>query len=134
MELTIRDKSKRVKSARPRKTYIDKELEQKKERMTSKEDKYKNIFYAKNRYGGIADYDKESLHKYLQYQTNTQFLQKKINIQNEKFEKDYKKMKLEEYSERVKMFNKAKVEEQRKYGIRPGMYTAQLMEKAQREK
>mmetsp|Transcript_16543 Transcript_16543/g.14445 ORF Transcript_16543/g.14445 Transcript_16543/m.14445 type:complete len:300 (+) Transcript_16543:135-1034(+) len=127
-------KKKRVKSARSRETYIDQELQRKQQRMPSKEERYKNIFYAKNRYQEVPDHAKENLHLVLNYETNARFLNEKIKVQNQKFEKEYKKMKLEEYSKKVKQQNRAKITEQKKQGKIPGMYTSKLIDDAQRLK
>lgn len=125
-------KKKRLQSAKPRETYLDYQLGNMKKRLPSKEDVYRGTFHAKNRYKNAGD--KDTFIKNLQYKSNTEMLKQKIYNEHTKNARANQLQKAKEYSQIVKLHNKAVVEEQRREGKMPGQYTAKLMEDAQRAK
>ncbi len=127
-------KKKRLKSARPRDTYLDRQLGNLKKRLPSKEEVYRTTFHAENRYRFVEDQHSEHLHKQLQFKSNTDLLKEKIYNRDVKNAKANQLMKAKEYSQRVRVHNQAKVEEQRREGKRPGLYTENLKEEQQRQK
>ncbi|CAI2373500.1 unnamed protein product [Moneuplotes crassus] len=127
-----KSKKKRMQSAKPRETYLDYQLGNMKKRLPSKEDVFRGTFHAKNRYKD-AD-DKENLIKNLQHKSNTEMLKQKIYNEHTKNAKANQLQKAKEYSQIVKLHNKAVVEEQRREGKMPGQYTAKLIDEAQRAK
>ena len=75
-------KKKRLMSARPRETYLDQKLKKMNQRLPSKEDVYRGIFHATNRYKGIDDENKENLHKNFEYKSNLELLKEKFRSQS----------------------------------------------------
>jgi hypothetical protein len=127
-------KSKRAKSARSRKTYIDEYFAYRRRRCPSKEAVLRNAFFATNRYKYLSDKEKDRLHQEWKHMSNIELLKWELERENRRNAKSLKRLYVKEYSEIIKKENQDKINEQIKAGKKPGLYTAQLIRKKEIEK
>ena len=144
LELTQRDSNERQnrpkstrhrnKSAKPRETYFDQQRKEYNRRLPSKEDVHSRTYFATNRYKNLPDDTKDEMKKEWKHISNVDLLKSKLNDEKVILSKAQKIKNAKEYAEKIKQLNYEKTEEQRKAGLRPGLYTAKLAEQQEKIK
>lgn len=121
-------KRSRTRSARPRETYLDKELRKIKQKVPERENLFKSILYAHNRYKTVNERKKKDIHEELKHRSVIHLLKEKAKEQERHTAKSRLRDKLNQFAEQVKKANYLKTEKQRLEGKMPGMYTAKLIQ------
>ena len=125
-------KRRAAKSARSRKSYFGSETFQGKKRRPSKEEVYRSTLYAHNRYKNLPDSRKSEMREEWKHKSNIELLKEKLNQEERRTAKSRKRQMVKMFDRYVNERNHEIIEEQRKEGKMPGLYTAKLVQ--QREK